>query len=179
MGLVRLGKHRESGRAPLKSRRWFPGPGPVSFQGRDGGRRAGLCRTGSARHSSTGRWKLGRATRRLRACPSTCQSDRLDAAYRRTDLFERRRALMQEWAGYGSADRSGGSSTKRGLRRQAVRLNSLQCAKTILREIVITYCLTINLSTLRSRGWKGTGGVVTCRPLTACCVAKKYRSEPG
>ena len=28
-------------------------------------------------------------------------------------------------------------------------------------------------------GWKETGGVVTCRPLTACCVAKRYRSAPG
>ena len=27
-------------------------------------------------------------------------SDRVEAAYRRTDLFERRRALMQEWAVY-------------------------------------------------------------------------------
>ena len=27
-------------------------------------------------------------------------SDRVEAAYRRTDLFERRRVLMQEWAAY-------------------------------------------------------------------------------
>ncbi|MDE2811709.1 MAG: integrase, partial [Gemmatimonadota bacterium] len=27
-------------------------------------------------------------------------SDRVEAAYRRSDLFERRRALMQEWADY-------------------------------------------------------------------------------
>ena len=34
-------------------------------------------------------------------------SDRVEAAYRRTDLFERRRVLMQEWAAYVAADRSG------------------------------------------------------------------------
>ncbi len=34
-------------------------------------------------------------------------SDRVEAAYRRTDLFERRRLLMQEWAAYVAADRSG------------------------------------------------------------------------
>ncbi len=33
-------------------------------------------------------------------------SDRVEAAYRRTDLFERRRLLMQEWAAYIAADRS-------------------------------------------------------------------------
>ena len=27
-------------------------------------------------------------------------SDRVEAAYRRTDLFERRRGLMQQWADY-------------------------------------------------------------------------------
>jgi len=27
-------------------------------------------------------------------------ADRVEAAYRRSDLFERRRALMQEWADY-------------------------------------------------------------------------------
>ena len=34
-------------------------------------------------------------------------SDRMEAAYRRTDLFERRQLLMQEWAAYVVADRSG------------------------------------------------------------------------
>ena len=36
-------------------------------------------------------------------------SDRVEAAYRRTDLFNRRRVLMQEWAAYVAADHSGGS----------------------------------------------------------------------
>ena len=30
----------------------------------------------------------------------TVNSDRVEAAYRRSDLFERRRTLMQEWADY-------------------------------------------------------------------------------
>ena len=34
-------------------------------------------------------------------------SDRVEAVYRRSDLFERRRLLMQEWAAYVAADRSG------------------------------------------------------------------------
>ena len=34
-------------------------------------------------------------------------SDRVEAAYRRSDLFERRRLLMQEWAAYVAADRPG------------------------------------------------------------------------
>ncbi len=34
-------------------------------------------------------------------------SDRAEAPYRRTDLFVRRRLLMQEWAAYVAADRSG------------------------------------------------------------------------
>ena len=32
-------------------------------------------------------------------------NDRVEAAYRRSDLFERRRALMEEWAAYITADR--------------------------------------------------------------------------
>ena len=32
-------------------------------------------------------------------------SDRIETAYRRTELFERRRALMQEWAGLRACDR--------------------------------------------------------------------------
>jgi len=31
-------------------------------------------------------------------------SDRVEAAYRRSDLFERRRALMQNWDDYVAAD---------------------------------------------------------------------------
>ena len=34
-------------------------------------------------------------------------SDRVEAAYRRSDLFERRRLLMQEWAAYVAPDRPG------------------------------------------------------------------------
>jgi len=34
-------------------------------------------------------------------------SERVEAAYRRTDLFERRRVLKQEWSAYVAADRSG------------------------------------------------------------------------
>ena len=40
-------------------------------------------------------------------------SDRVEAAYRRTDLFERRRVLMQDWAAFVATDRSGVLTTKR------------------------------------------------------------------
>lgn len=63
--------------------------------------------------------------------PEHVNSDRVEAAYRRTDLFKRRRRLMHEWAAYVTADRSGGLSKKRGMHRQAVRLNPLKCAKMI------------------------------------------------
>ena len=37
-------------------------------------------------------------------------SDRVEAAYRRTDLFERRRVLMEEWSGFVGRSASGGES---------------------------------------------------------------------
>ena len=43
---------------------------------------------------------LRRAPRGLRVRPGACESDRVEAAYRRTDLFERRRVLMEEWSGF-------------------------------------------------------------------------------
>ena len=41
-------------------------------------------------------------------------SDRVEAAYRRTDLFERRRVLMEEWSGF--VERTGESGEERGRR---------------------------------------------------------------
>ena len=41
-------------------------------------------------------------------------SDRVEAAYRRTDLFERRRVLMEEWSGFNG--RSAESGEHRGER---------------------------------------------------------------
>ena len=41
-------------------------------------------------------------------------SDRVEAAYRRTDLFERRRVLMEEWSGF--VGRSAESGERRGER---------------------------------------------------------------
>ena len=40
-------------------------------------------------------------------------SDRVEAAYRRTDLFERRRVLMEEWAGFVGGSAEGGEDQAR------------------------------------------------------------------
>ena len=46
---------------------------------------------------------LGGATGQQRTCEialAHVNSDRVEAAYRRTDLFDRRRELMQQWDDY-------------------------------------------------------------------------------
>ena len=40
-------------------------------------------------------------------------SDRVEAAYRRTDLFERRRVLMEEWSGFVARSGDGGGDRAR------------------------------------------------------------------
>ena len=50
--------------------------------------------------SRLGRRVHGGAARGLRARPGPCQQRPLESAYRRSDLFERRRTLMQQWADY-------------------------------------------------------------------------------
>jgi len=77
-----------------------------------------------------------------------------------------------------TADRSGGSSTIGGQRRQALRMRCLECAEVVSHECILTHCLTVCLCKLLSRSWKETGGVVTCRRLIACCVVKRCRSAP-
>ena len=79
---------------------------------------------------------------------------------------------------FDTADRSGGSSTIVGQRRQALRKRCLECAEVISHECVINHCLTTYLRNLLSCVRKETGGVVTCRPLIGCCVVKRCRSAP-
>ena len=58
------------------------------------------CRTGSGRRSGTGRPKTDHPREVIEAAPAHVVRRRVEAAYARSALFERRRVLMNDWACY-------------------------------------------------------------------------------
>ena len=58
------------------------------------------CRTGSARPSGTGRLRTDHPREVIEAALAHKVRNQIKAAYRRSDLFERRRRLINDWAGY-------------------------------------------------------------------------------
>ncbi len=58
------------------------------------------CRMGSARPSRTGRGRTDHPREVIEAALAHVVRNRVEAAYARSDLFERRRVLMEDWAEY-------------------------------------------------------------------------------
>ena len=73
------------------------------------------CRTGSGRRS--GDWAAKSTDAPREVCElalAHMNSDRVEAAYRRTDLFDQRRVLMEEWSGFvGERGESGKNHDRR------------------------------------------------------------------
>ncbi len=83
------------------------------------GPRAGALSNGQDDAEAGDRWRAARVPLQLSGLAAECTAtpravcelalaqvngDRLEAAYRRTELFERRRTLMQQWADYIAAN---------------------------------------------------------------------------
>ena len=60
----------------------------------------GPCRTGSARPSGTGRVRTDHRWEVIEAALAHVVRNRVEAAYARSDLFEQRRVLIDDWARY-------------------------------------------------------------------------------
>lgn len=122
---------------------------------------------------------LGRAARRLRACPGACQfglrGGRLPAGRPlRPAAGALARMSRERWRGpfRRVVDNRGPASPRATNKEPTVRYGNIARRRSNL-------LFDKSIRNINIRDGKGTGGVVTCRPLTACCVAKRYRSEPG
>ena len=97
-----------TGRVPSSSREGADGSLPRSrFARCSKGWESRRCRTGSGRLSGTGRPRRTDHPREVvEAALAHIVKNKVEAAYMRSDLFERRRRLMDEWAEHVSGRRA-------------------------------------------------------------------------